>query len=438
MEGDSGGRARGSRNGRRPIRTATPSPVLALPRRPARMGATGTPGRHRAGRARLRLGHQQRLSRVVLRRRRAEHGDELAQLLLWRRRPLGHHHRGQAARRAVVPGAVTTDLRVPRVGDRAATGDRGHADGPRPLSGGPPRRRCGRGIAGGRDHGGKPGRDPARPRQHLRLALDPSGGAGGRCGDAGVHHRPAPSPVVGRGARRFRLPDEDAAGLARPPRAVRGVSARRTHGFLPSPASGRCVVGGGHRGGLAQLDDRGDPRAGVEPPLRRRELRQLSFLAGVRLQRAGPHRHFGRVLARRVPRTLEVDRHPGPLFHGAAGQHRRRQHRVGPPPARSLRPRRSLAPAAGTRVGDRRLRRAPPGAENRPAPCCGRALVHVARVPFRVLQRGTSDQLLLPGRARAGRGGPVRLRGPARMAKTTFPRGARRARLSPCSRRSLR
>ena len=176
--------------------------------------------RGRAGRPVLRVGHQRRHARDVLRRRRAEHVAELAQLLLRRVRPLGDGHGRQAARCLLGPGAVGPGVRLPRVVGRAPPGRRGHPDGAGALPRRAPRgrRRCRAG------RGRRPGRHarhhPAQPGQHLGLVADPAARARGRRRHGRLHDGTPGAPAGGRRLGRAGLPGQDAPGLARPARAL--------------------------------------------------------------------------------------------------------------------------------------------------------------------------------------------------------------------------
>jgi hypothetical protein len=129
---------------------------VALAARAAGMDASGAArGRGRGGPV-LRVGHGWGRTRAVLRRGREEHVDELARLPVRRVRSRGDGDRRQAARRAVAAGPVAADLRLSRVGDRAAAGDRGRADG----AGAVPGDEAARGSRGGHRRRGDPRAQP--------------------------------------------------------------------------------------------------------------------------------------------------------------------------------------------------------------------------------------------------------------------------------------
>ena len=236
----------------------------------------------------LQLGHRQRHARDLLRRRGAQHGGELARLLLRRLRPLGNGLGRQAAGGVLAPGALGAPLRLPHLGHRAAPGGRGDPDRPRPL----PRRAPG----GGRRRrprrrprvGGDARHHPVEPRQHLGLAAHPAAGARGGRHDGRLHHGTAAVPRPRRSLGRPGLPGQDAPGLDRPPRAVPGLHPRRARGQPGTAGRAGGPLRPRRRRRLAQLDVRGRPRPRARPPLRRRQLRQLRVQPGVPLQRRRP------------------------------------------------------------------------------------------------------------------------------------------------------
>ena len=119
----------------------SPSPRRQRFNRPIRRSIpdhspTGAPAAdRRSGRPLLRLGHQPGRSRALLCGGGAEHGHQLAQLLLRFLRSGGDGHPGQAARCVLDPGAVRPDLRLPHLGHRPAPGHRRRPERPRSSTG---------------------------------------------------------------------------------------------------------------------------------------------------------------------------------------------------------------------------------------------------------------------------------------------------------------
>ena len=164
------------------------------PDQPA-LGQAVSPARRRTGRALLRLGHEQRHARDVLRRCGAQHVARAGTT---------------SSSAPSTPGArvTSTSSPVPSGSRRCRVRVFGfHAWAivlPQVVEGtltvlvlfravrrvGGPRRRAGRGRRPGRH----PGHHPARPGQHLGLPADPAAGAGGRRHDGGVHDGPPVAP----------------------------------------------------------------------------------------------------------------------------------------------------------------------------------------------------------------------------------------------------
>ncbi len=197
------------------------------------MGAAGPAGRGRAGRPRLCLGARQRGARTLLRRRRPQHVDQLAQLLLRRLRSRRYRHGRQAPGGAVVAGPVAARLRDQHLGHRHAPGGRRHPHRSRPLPGRPatgrPSRRHRRRAGPGRQSRHR----SAQPREHLRLPAHPPARPGRRRHRPGAHHGPAPVAGPGRRLGGPRLPGQDDPGLVGPA----GVVARLPH-RLPGARDG--------------------------------------------------------------------------------------------------------------------------------------------------------------------------------------------------------
>ena len=151
----------------------------------------------------------------------AQHVAEPAQLRLRRGRSRGRRSRSTSSRarsgsrrsRSASSGSTSGRSCCPRSSRACSPSSCCTA----PCAGSPA---PGAGLVAARGAGEQPGRDPARPRQHLRLAAHPVARAGRRRHRPRLPHRPVALAALGRRPGRPRLPGQDAAGLARGPRAL--------------------------------------------------------------------------------------------------------------------------------------------------------------------------------------------------------------------------
>ncbi len=183
--------------------------LLALPRRPAPLGSSGPPDRHRPGRVGLRLAPRPGLSGALYGGAARSMAMNLHNFVYGAADPWGTVLGRQAPGRALVSEALSLRSSGSTSGPCPAQVV-GHADRARPLPRRMPRGRCGCRTRRRRRPGGQPGRDPARPRHISDFAAHPVARARRGRHHPGLPDRPAAFPALGGRARGLRVPGEDA------------------------------------------------------------------------------------------------------------------------------------------------------------------------------------------------------------------------------------